>query len=147
MTETYRFSLNESDSSGIVKHLEQVGDEFTQNIQLKTPIYVYAKKLETFAKRIEIWNDEQLVGLLAYYLATNEIYISNFSIIKKSQNLGIGSLLMKKFFELELKDAHQNVCLEVKKTNLGAILFYVKNGFEITHDNGANLRMERYAKL
>ena len=147
MSQAYRFTLNESDSTDIVKHLELVGHEFTQNIQLTTTIHAYAKKLENFAYRIEIWNDELLVGLLAYYLATTEIYISNFSVIEKNRNIGMGSLLMKKFFELELKAAHQSVCLEVEKTNTRAILFYTKNGFEITRDKGTYLRMERYAQL
>lgn len=63
----------------------------------------------------------------------NEAEILNLTVKKDAQRKGIASNLLKftreKFLELEI----QNIWLEVRKSNLGAINFYEKNGFEFVY--------------
>jgi [ribosomal protein S18]-alanine N-acetyltransferase len=61
----------------------------------------------------------------------NEIEIYNIGVKKGFRHQKIGSKLLKKIFEEAEEKKVGRIYLEVRKSNAGALEFYLKNGFKI----------------
>lgn len=97
---------------------ETLGKEMLEN-ELDNPL-VWFRVLEI---------DDQIIGYIGGYFFQEDGEILNFLIDKPKQHLGYGTML----FESIIQEAHQNgikkVTLEVRESNINAISFYTKFGF------------------
>lgn len=99
----------------------------------------YSKKIFENANRVELWRNEELVGLLAFYTNLNSVFITNVSLDRSLQGLGFGAKMFNKFFEI-IKDKNiEKVNLEVNSKNKKAINFYKSMGFDLENESGKNL--------
>ena len=94
---------------------------FSSNVDLSN----YSQKLRTNARTYEVWEDGNIVGLLAVYLNydNRSAYIPYICVKRR----GIGQDLFH-FFTSTISD-YNCIQLEVKKHNINAIKFYKKLGF------------------
>ena len=121
---------NNSAVSDIEAHLMMVSDSFVPNLSSYVDIKQYAVKLFEKAQRIEVWEDNRLVGLLAYYQNFNNMsaFITNVSIEKGFMGGGLATEMINKMIDA-IRGTVGVIRLEVKKDNKRALCFYMKNGF------------------
>jgi ribosomal protein S18 acetylase RimI-like enzyme len=76
---------------------------------------------------------ERLVGVLIAEPSAwnNTLLIDNIAVSETYRKRGIGSRLMKRVELLAIQKGYRVIALETQNTNLPAIDFYRKNGFEI----------------
>lgn len=72
------------------------------------------------------------VGFLSARLSTGEVDLLNIGVQKPFRKKGIGEALLNDLLERIEDKFVKAIWLEVRKSNLGAIAFYHKNGFEQT---------------
>ncbi len=125
------FRRNTSNTAAIAAHLWSCGESFTFNLSKKVDIFEYSEKLEKRAERFEAWETNTLVGLLAGYFnsSSRKGFISNLSVLPKSQGNGLASTLLKDFLEHALAVNIQSIELQVDADNTGAIRLYERHGF------------------
>ncbi len=121
---------NTSVVSDIETHLMEVSDSFVPNLSSYVDIKQYAVKLFEKAQRIEVWEDNRLVGLLAYYQNFNDMsaFITNVSIEKGFMGSGLATEMINKMVDA-VSGTLGVIGLEVNKDNERALSFYLKNGF------------------
>lgn len=140
---------NQSTIVDIKNHLWQVSPQFVPELSSYVDIDKYSEKLYKKAQRIEIWDNGQLEGLLAYYLNTESrfAFITNVSISPRIMREGMASEMIKRMIE-DNKGEFDIIRLEVNEDNERAKRFYYKNGFMVKHsiEHGAIL-MERSIDL
>jgi GNAT superfamily N-acetyltransferase len=131
LTSHSMFKNNTASMKIILSHLELCDQNFLNDLKMRVDLNSYAEKLFMKAIRIEAWEDDCLIGLLAMYHNSedNSYFISNMSITISHRGRGIASKLMI----LALAKANYALLkLEVHKNNIAAIRFYQKFGFEFT---------------
>lgn len=121
---------NSSVVSDIESHLMEVSDSFVPNLSSYVDIKQYAVKLFEKAQRIEVWENNRLVGLLAYYQDFNDMsaFITNVSIEKGYLGGGLATEMINKMIDA-IRGTLGVIRLEVNKNNKRALRFYLKNGF------------------
>ena len=67
-----------------------------------------------------------IIGFVYFYHIKDEVEIIRIGILKKYQQKGYGSIIIKEIKKLKLK----KIFLEVSVENTHAINFYLKNGFK-----------------
>jgi ribosomal protein S18 acetylase RimI-like enzyme len=79
------------------------------------------------------YDGEKLVGVLIAEPRSwnNTLWIENIAVSESYRRKGIGSLLMKSIEKIARERGNRVIALETQNTNLPAITFYRKNGFEI----------------
>lgn len=87
------------------------------------------------------WQDGFLVGvedgrvvamLLGVVQGRFETRILMFAVDKGHRNMGIGHAMMDRFITLSVEKGVKRISLEVRRSNLDAIRFYEKYGFQNT---------------
>lgn len=122
---------NQARPEQILAHLWRCDAGFTPPLSARLDITAYANKITTHAQRLEYWDDNELVGLIAVYLdpPKHSAFITNVSVLPDHQGRGITSRLL----EFCLQQARQQGCrciaLEVATANHAAIHLYHKHGF------------------
>lgn len=126
-----QFRSNTSSENAILEHLSMCNDSFVPPLSSYVEVEKYVLKLFTKAQRLEVWDKNLLVGLLAYYKEETTYFISNFSLIPKYQGMGIAQSLFK--YLANTSSVCKDICvkLEVQTMNDKAITFYKKMGFLI----------------
>lgn len=121
---------NISAVTDIETHLMVVSDSFVPSLSSYVDIKQYAVKLFEKAQRIEAWENNRLVGLLAYYQNFNNMsaFITNVSIEKGFMGGGLATEMINKMIDA-IRGTVGVIRLEVKKDNKRALCFYMKNGF------------------
>jgi ribosomal protein S18 acetylase RimI-like enzyme len=74
-----------------------------------------------------VYIDDGIKGIIIYNLLYDRVEIDYIIVDKNYRKKGIGSLLLKQVEKNKLN----NITLEVRESNIDAINFYKKNGFEI----------------
>ena len=137
--------VNTSTIADIFCHLCSVSSQFVPELSSYVDIDKYSVKLYEKAQRIEIWNNGQLEGLLAYYLNTESrfAFITNVSISPRIKGKGAASYLLNRLIE-DNTGIVDIIRLEVNVYNERARHFYEKNDF-ICHSagNSDSIIMER----
>ena len=137
--------MNKSTLLHIKNHLERCKDDFTPNLQSYVNLTEYSKKILLKAVRFERFatQNHELVGLIAAYEDNlNKIgFITNVSVEKKYQGLGISNSLINECIIYFKNRGHHAINLDVYKSNEKAISFYEKNGFKILNDNNKTITM------
>ncbi len=126
-----QFKLNRSSASEIEEHLERNNHSFFPVLSDQVDIHQYAVKLYKNAYRFELWDKASMVGLVACYLndkITGIAFITNVSVDREWQSLGIATFLLKKCLNHAKKLGFEMIKLEVNKKNTAKRL-YVRMGF------------------
>lgn len=124
------YEYNKSSVNDLFIHLSAVDNDYAVRLSDRTDIKEYAQKLFEKSERIEAWENDVLVGLVAYYnnQVTNSVYVSDVSVKKKFRSYGIASNLLNRLKDNVIKNNITKIVLEADDS-LGD--FYVKNGFTI----------------
>ena len=72
-----------------------------------------------------------LIGYICFRFTTDEMYISKIAVTPQWRGLGAASRLIEKSLAEALKRHISKVCLEVRPSNVPAVRFYLKSGFQI----------------
>lgn len=130
------FQYNYASSQLIRAHLERVSPLFKPELSSYVNLDLYAQKIYEKAERVEVWDDDRLVGLIAYYININDSYafITNVSLEKEYSGQGIAGRMMDMMQEY-LIETVQSIKLEVKVENTVAIRFYRKHGFTVSQED------------
>jgi ribosomal protein S18 acetylase RimI-like enzyme len=135
------FSINKASLRSISKHLNKVNDLFVPVLSSYVNIDIYSKKIFEKADRIEFWKNEELVGLLAFYINPPNVFITNLSLDKTIHGLGYGVKMLDRLFEITKDKNIKKVSLEVNSMNQKAVNFYKSIGFEEFEESDKNLRL------
>ena len=127
-----KFTFNESKLDEIYQHLFDCSDSFVPKLSSYVNLDEYSSKIYQKSFRIEAFNNNKLVGLIAVYINTNSLYITNVSVLPDFQNLKIADKIMKKCIEKCQELSITKLILEVRKENIKALSFYNKRGFKIS---------------
>ena len=124
------YEYNKSSVNDLFIHLSAVDNDYAVRLSDRTDIKEYAQKLFEKSERIEAWDSDVLVGLVAYYnnQATNSIYVSNVSVKNEFRSYGIASNLLDRLKDNVIKNNITKIVLEADDS---LVNFYVKNGFTI----------------
>lgn len=142
----FKFSENVSSTNDIYIHLIKCSDLFKPSLDSYIDIKQYSIKIRDHADTIECWKNDMLIGLVAIYL--NDIkyiegYVTNVSVVKEYQNLGISSNLLLTSIEKAKKNKFRRLNLEVFINNIAAINLYKKYSFRIKKVNEDKLVMTK----
>ena len=73
--------------------------------------------------------DDQVVGFMIYELHKNRLHILNFAVTKEMRGRGIGKAMIDKLIGKLSHECRNRIMLEVRETNLNALLFFKSLGF------------------
>jgi ribosomal-protein-alanine N-acetyltransferase len=73
---------------------------------------------------------EKVVGFMIYELHKNKLHILNFAVSPCCRRYGVGSQMVAKLISKLSSHRRTRITLEVRETNLGAQLFFRKQGFK-----------------
>lgn len=82
-----------------------------------------------FARFYVAQNGGEIVGYIGAHNVLGEVSIANIAVSPKYRRQGVGGLLLNKLISVSEEENAEFVTLEVRKSNLGAILLYKKAGF------------------
>ena len=72
---------------------------------------------------------EKVVGFMIYELHKAKLHILNFAVHPSCRRLGVGTQMVQKLISKLSSHRRTRITLEVRETNLGAQLFFSKQGF------------------
>lgn len=75
--------------------------------------------------------ENEIAGYAGMYLIMDEGDVTNVAVFKKWKCHGVGTLLVEKLLEEAKKRGATSATLEVRKSNIPAIMLYRKVGFEL----------------
>lgn len=130
-TSSFNFEINRSSPYDICLHLLNVDILFVPRLSDYVDIPTYSEKLANYAERVEVWCDDKLVGLLAYYKSPDKIFISNVSLELPYQGLGLAKQLFNYLFDTASLSSIERIELKVNVKNIRATKFYFNLGFRI----------------
>lgn len=134
------YKKNISSLAAIKLHLEKASASFRPRLDSYVDIGVYSKKIFNKTERIEAIDlNNNILGLIAYYINNGKVFITNYSVIPEIQNTGVGRGLFT-FFKNQLENVN-NIELEVYSVSSNAIKFYKHLGFYPLSDNGGKITM------
>ena len=113
----------------IYDHLIDNSNNFKPPLDSYVNISNYSKKIYLKSEKLELIIQKKLIGLLAYYIENDSIYITNLSISRDQIRKGLGSILLKKLFRVNTNI--KKFRLEVFNENRNALNFYLKHNFKI----------------
>ena len=90
---------------------------------------IYLDSANPYARKIEYYIEEQLIGYLDYSLIYDRMEIDNFFFFFYSRRQGIGTKLLSYLVAIAIDNHVVNVTLEVRKSNDIARELYKKFGF------------------
>lgn len=129
ISESIKFTYNKADDQNILNHLKNVENLFTPRLSSYVDLISYSNKLFNKAQRIELWDKDCLIGLVAFYINVDAIFISNVSLDKNYQKYGYGKSMMNELFSFSKSNNIYRIELEVKESNKVALNFYTNLGF------------------
>ena len=136
-----KFSENKASLRSISKHLNKVDDLFVPVLSSYVNIDEYSKKIFEKADKIELWQGEELIGLLAFYINPISVFITNLSLDSTLHGLGYGVKMLDRLFEITKEKKIKEISLEVNSMNHKAVNFYKSIGFEELEKLDKNLRL------
>ena len=82
-----------------------------------------------YARRINYYNNDKVIGYLEYSLIYDRIEIDNFFVDDDKRGMGIGKKLLSYLVVIAINNHVINITLEVRKSNDIAKNLYKKFGF------------------
>lgn len=126
----------------ITQHLMHLGEEFIELLESRVNIDEYSKKLSTHSVQNTLRTENDLVGVIAYYVSNNAkgLYISHVGIQKEWRKRNLASELVEGLFQ----EPYGNfIRLQVSTHNTPAKRLYEGLGFIATDTVGTIITMER----
>ncbi|MCE5348308.1 MAG: GNAT family N-acetyltransferase [Bacteroidales bacterium] len=105
---------------------------FVPSLSTRFDINNFAIKLNKYAIHFCAHQEEKLIGFSGCYFNNIKIrtgFISNFSVIKEFQGMGVAKNLLSSIIEYGSRNGFIQIKLQVYISNLPAIQFYTKYGF------------------
>ena len=72
---------------------------------------------------------DEVVGVMIYELHKNRLHLINFAVAPHVRRQGIGSTMIEKLVSKLSHDRRNRIMLEVRESNLAALLFFKSQGF------------------
>jgi ribosomal-protein-alanine N-acetyltransferase len=144
MIDQIEFTEKTASEQDILSHLSVCDGNFVPPLSQRVIIAEYSKKIFEKSVTFEAWSNDLMVGLVAVYLnnLTECIgYITNVSLKKNFMGRGIATKLMEMCTKKAEMLGIRIIMLEVASSNIHAINFYKKIGFESFQVNGDNVLM------
>jgi len=112
-------------------HLRACDGAFVPPLSSRDDLAPYADKLCARARRVEVWAQDELAGLIAIYAnpAEGSGFISNVSVLPSLQGRGLARQLLKRSLALCRELGLTTVGLEVHRDNTAALRLYQSFGF------------------
>ena len=126
------YRLDTAGPDALLAHLRAADAGFAPPLSSRLELAGYAAKLATHARRLEAWDDDILVGLLAMYANDRSQggFITNVSVLPTHQGQGIASELVLRSLVLAGELGLPRLRLEVYADNTAALALYRRHGFE-----------------
>lgn len=140
------YKHNTASEKEILDHLVNVAPYFVEDLTKRVDVEAYAKKLFSKAKLEEAWVENDLIGLVAYYIneSTCESFITNVSVSKEYIHQGIATQLLQSAKEYSIKKGMRKICLQVVNDDK-LIKFYSNAGY--TQNNYKSAPNEYYMEM
>ena len=141
-TNPITYQTKAATEKNIFLHLTDCNNNFTPPLSERTELASYAKKIFEKAVTFEAWSDNQLIGLIAAYLSSDDkrsVFITNISVTKEFTGKGIASRLLRNCIAHCAKNDYFVITLEVNRNNSPAIAFYEKHQFIQSEARGDSL--------
>jgi ribosomal protein S18 acetylase RimI-like enzyme len=138
-----RYEVDASNERDIGIHLRACAGDFDPPLHERVDIDAYSRKLAERSLRIEAWQGDVLVGLVAAYVAGDgdSCYVTNVSVVPGLQRRGVARELMSRLGTHPACARATTTLLEVSKNSVGAVRLYVALGFEVTGESGDRILM------
>lgn len=142
-----RFDLktNYCNEEEIKKLILSLDEESVKTLQNKIEINSYVKKIRKKAMTIEVWLDNNLVGIIACYVNSEtktNAYITYFCVHPKVQGLGLAKKMYHFLLRKDELSRFKSIFLKVDKDNLKALTLYKSLGFIQTEEEASQYTME-----
>jgi len=133
---SYTKSINKL--SDIYNHLKETSSLFFPALDTRVDLNEYAIKLHNKANNLEAWHNEELVGLVSYYLndQLNEVFVTNVSVLEEFQGVGIATKLLNIMFDDQDVRNKFRIRLYANSKDEKLIGFYKKLGFYLGSKSG-----------
>ena len=133
------YQHNKASQTEILRHLQCVSTAFVQDLSQRVNLEEYSQKLFSLAEREEAWFEDELIGLVAYYINndTQHTFITNVSVDVNYQNQGIATELLNNTIEFSKRKSINLISLEVADDDK-LLRFYTKQGFCYRNNDNAN---------
>ena len=131
-------SQNQSTTLDIYRHLKACDEDFFIRLSARVDLQSYAEKLELHSCRVEVWNQNVLIGLAASYAdeGKSRAFLSSLSVLRDFRGRGIGASLIQATKNMLGERKVQEIALEVAHQDGAAQNFYRSQGFETQSDQG-----------
>lgn len=119
--------------SGLADHWEQL--DLTKNQDLDDIATSYVNDVFLVA-----WQGDRIVGTGALVHRSDKTgEIVRMSVARDMRRQGIGSLILERLIERARSKGYRRVILETTKTWSEVIKFYLKCGFQVTHEQNGDI--------
>jgi ribosomal protein S18 acetylase RimI-like enzyme len=143
---TLQFMVDHADVAEIARHLRACDVICVPPLQGRVDIEGFATKIASRARRVEAWQGDTLVGMVAGYCdrpGTGPAFITRVSVLPAWHHRGIASKLLESFVKHAQGSGFNEVVLEVYNANLSAIRLYEKAGFGLYRSSALISRMSK----
>lgn len=125
------YRLDSVGAAELLAHLRAADAGFEPPLSSRVDLVDYADKLAARARRIEAWQGDLLVGLIALYAndAAQGGFITNVSVLPSHQGQGIAGELLTRTLALSTELGLPRLRLEVYADNTAALALYRRHGF------------------
>jgi ribosomal protein S18 acetylase RimI-like enzyme len=125
------YRLDSVGAAELLTHLRAADAGFAPPLSSRIDLAGYADKLAAHARRIEAWQDDTLVGLIALYANDRARggFITNVSVLPDFQGQGVAGELLKRAVALSIELGLPHLRLEVYADNTAALALYRRHGF------------------
>ena len=131
-------SANRTEKEQVRVHIRwMIRRDMPEVLQTEQESFEYAWTEEDFLRCLRQRNcigmvaeqGEKVVGFMIYELHKNKLHILNFAVHPGCRRFGVGAQMVAKLISKLSSHRRTRITLEVRETNLGAQLFFQKQGF------------------
>jgi ribosomal protein S18 acetylase RimI-like enzyme len=133
---------NQAVKNQILTHFQNCDQAFVDELSSRVNMNEYVDKLINKAERIELWDQDKLIGMLAVYWNKTQDYISNISVDSNYTKRGIGTELVERCVSISSAQGKSSIAIEVQVDNKSAIKLYQKSGFDCGNENNSYIGMK-----
>lgn len=118
---------------------------FIPPLESRVDVRKYSEKIYLHADQFWAFNNNEIIGFMACYFnyKSSAAYITTLSIIELFQNNGIGKQLIKLAENLAKSKCFNHISFEVQKSNSKAIVFHIKNKYQISSETPTSFIMNK----
>ena len=142
MSPDLEFKIDKTTKEDLHEYFKIIDNTFNPPISSRIALDVYAERLANLSRRVELWEDDRLVGILAVYINADDkrsAFAAMYSILPEfrgDDDIQVGfRFWMEKL--ARQADFDQILC-EVYKENIGLINYYESGGFKKIKDKDEN---------